>query len=101
MGPFSSITYICEIMIESRDQISEALLKKNFGIMKNASRIASLKTKTLLDLSMILSKTFRTHMTLFEPYELACDLAEVMDQHKTSKQVNVNIKRSQFSIFAD
>lgn len=61
MGPFSSITYICEIMEESDDMIDLDMLKHNCSIMKNAAKIASLKTKTFLDLERIQNKTFTSN----------------------------------------
>ena len=101
MGPFTSINYICEIMLESKGCIDKAMLENNCIIMKNAAKIASIKTKTFLDLNMILNKTFMSMMTTCRPVEMAQEIAGVMDQHMKSRYVKLDIKSKEFSVACD
>lgn len=101
MGPFQSINYLCEIMVESNSNLSGQLVLQNCSIMKNAAKFASIKTKNFLDLNMIQRGTFRTNISNFSIHEICYDLLDVLDQHLKSKQVKHSLIGSDFMISFD
>lgn len=77
------------------------MLVKNCRIMKGAAKIASIKTKTLLDLNMILSKSFTCCLKTFEPFLVARELAHAIEQQMSRQQVRIDIKYDELVVLAD
>lgn len=63
--------------------------------------IASLRAKTLLDLDMIVNSTFTTQLIQFCPLKHAQDVAHIMNQDLSGKQLRIEVTGSETAILGD